>query len=34
MWKMKFDVNLVNNKVVDNLLMYLVLKIHGCKPDG
>jgi hypothetical protein len=34
MMKMKFSVNLVNNKVVDNLLIYLVLKFYGCRPDG
>jgi hypothetical protein len=34
MMKMKFSVNLVNNKVVYNLLIYLFLKFHGCMPDG
>ena len=32
--KMKFAVNLVNNKVVDNLLILLVLKFHGHRPNG
>jgi len=32
--KMKFAVNLVNNKVVYNLLICLILKFHGCRPDG
>ena len=32
--KKKFAVNLVNNKVVDNLLICHVLKFHGCRPDG
>ena len=32
--KMKFAVNLVNNKVVGILLICLVLKFHGCRPDG
>ena len=32
--KMKFAVNLVNNKVVDNLLISIILKCHGCRPDG
>jgi hypothetical protein len=32
--KIKFSVNLVNNKVVENLLIYLVLKFYGCRPDG
>ena len=31
---MKFSVNLVNKKVVDKLLICLVLKFHGCRPDG
>ena len=32
--KMKFAVNLVNNKVVDNLLICLVLKFHDCRTGG
>ena len=32
--KMKFAVNLVNNKVVDNLLILLVLKFHGHRTNG
>ena len=32
--KMKFVVNLVNNKVVDNLLIFLVQKFHGHRPNG
>jgi len=32
--KMKFAMNLVNKKVVDNLLICLFLKFHGCRPDG
>ena len=32
--KMKFVVNLVNNKVVDNLLILLVLKFHGHRTNG
>jgi hypothetical protein len=31
---MKFAVNLINNKVVNNLLICLVLKFHGYGPDG
>ena len=29
-----FLVKLVNNKVVDNLLILLVLKFHGHRPNG
>jgi hypothetical protein len=32
--KMKFYVNLANNKVVDNLLIYLILKFYDCRLDG
>ena len=32
--KMKFVVNFVNNKVVDNLLILLVLKFYGHRPNG
>ena len=32
--KMKFAMNLVNNKVIDNLIICLVLKFHGYRPDG
>ena len=32
--KIKFAVNLVNNKVVDNLLIYLVQKIYDYRPHG
>ena len=32
--KIKFAVNLVNNKVVNNLLILLVLKFHGHRPNG
>ena len=32
--KMKFPVNLVNNKLVYNLLILLVLKFHGRRPNG
>ena len=32
--KIKFAVNLVNDKVVDNLLICHVLKFHGGRPDG
>ena len=32
--KMKLAVNLVNNKVVDNLFICLVLKFHGYRPSG
>jgi hypothetical protein len=31
--KMKFAVNLDNNKVVDNLLIYLVLNFHSYRPN-
>ena len=31
---MTFYVKLVNNKVVDNLLILLVLKFHGHRPNG
>ena len=31
---MVFYVKLVNNKVVDNLLIYLVLNFHSHKPYG
>ena len=31
---MVFSVKLVNNKVVDNLLIYLVLNFHGRRPYG
>ena len=29
-----FPIKLVNNKVVDNLLIYLVLKFHSNRPYG
>ena len=32
--KMKLAVNLVNNKVVNNLFIYLVLKFHGYMPGA
>ena len=32
--KMMFIGKLVNNKVVDNLLIYLVLKFHSHRPNG
>ena len=31
---MTSSVKLVNNKVVDNLLILLVLKFHGHRPNG
>jgi hypothetical protein len=31
---MEFAVNLDNNKVVNTLLIYLVLKFYGYRPDG
>jgi hypothetical protein len=31
---MKFSVNLVNNKVADKLLIFLVINFHSCRPDG
>ena len=31
---MIFSVKLVNNKVVDNLLIYLVLNFHSDRPYG
>ena len=34
MGKMMFAVNLVNNKVVDNLLILLVSNFHGNRPNG
>jgi hypothetical protein len=32
--KMEFVVKLVYNKVVDNLLIFLVLNFHGNRPNG
>jgi hypothetical protein len=32
--KMMFDVILIYNKVVDNLLILLVLKFYGIWPNG
>jgi hypothetical protein len=32
--KMEFAVNLDNNKVLNNLLICLVLKLHGYRPNG
>jgi hypothetical protein len=32
--KIKFAVNFDNNKVVDNLLIYLMLNFHSCRPFG
>ena len=29
-----FSVNMVNKKVVDNFLIFLVLKFHDFRPDG
>ena len=29
-----FSVKMVNNKVVDNLLIYLVLNFHSHRPNG
>ena len=34
MGKMIFVVNLVNNKVVDNLLVFLVSNFHGNRLNG
>ena len=34
MGKMKFAANVVNNKVVDNLLILLVSKFHGNRLNG
>ena len=34
MGKMMFVVNLVNNKVVDNLLIFLVSNFHGNRLNG
>ena len=34
MGKMMFAVNLVNNKVVDNLLIFLVSNFHGKRTNG
>ena len=34
MGKMMFAVNLVNNKVVDNLLIFLVSNLHGSRLNG
>ena len=31
---MVFSVKLVNNKVIDNLLIYLVLSFHSHRPYG
>jgi len=32
MLTMAFSVKIVNNKVVDNLLIYLMLNFHGHRP--
>jgi len=32
--QMMFSANVVNKKVVDNLLILIVLKFHDLKPDG
>ena len=29
-----FSINVVNTKVVDNFLVFLVLKFHDFRPDG
>ena len=34
MGKMMFAVNLVNNKVVDNLIIFLVSNVHGNRLNG
>ena len=34
MGKVMFAVNLVNNKVVDNLLIFIVLNFHGNRING
>ena len=34
MGKMMFAVNLINNKVVDNLLIFLVSNFHGNRLNG
>ena len=34
MGKVMFDVNIVNNKVVDNLLILLVSNVHGNRLNG
>ena len=34
MGKMMFDVNLVNNKVVGNLLIFLMSNFHGNRLNG
>jgi hypothetical protein len=34
MMKMMFSMNIVYNKVVDNLLILLVLNFHGNRPNG
>ena len=34
MGKMMFDVNLVNNKIVDNLLILLVSNFYGNRLNG
>ena len=34
MMQMMFSVDMLNLKVVDNLLILLVLKIHDFRPDG
>ena len=34
MMQIMFSVNVVNTKVVDNLLILLVLKFHDFRPDG
>ena len=32
--QMMFSLNVVNTKVVDNFLIFLVLQFHDFKPDG
>jgi hypothetical protein len=34
MVKIMFTMNLVNNKVIDNLLILLMLNCYGCRLNG
>jgi hypothetical protein len=34
MMKIKFSMNLVNNKIIDNLLIFFMLNFHSYRPDG
>ena len=34
MMQMMFSMNVLNTKVVDNFLIFLVLRFHDFRPDG